>query len=525
MDAQALSKKALDSRARRNPAWATQVGLGGRDHELRGSSKESYLDEARELKALLREAEALSPSFDREALVTALSLELFEIAEVRSWERNPDLASEFFDHLFSTLIAAHLSPENRAESLAARLGGVEHFFEDGWPRFDAANVPPLWIEGAKKSLEGAPAFFDAIRDAAGGEDVERSIARAERVMARHASWLDRLSRDAKGVTALGEDRFRRLLALRRIGESPRELEALGERLVLRFKREMEEAALTVLAEAGRDSQTDLVREALNVVKDDHAGSFAEVLEEYRASILAAREFVVARGIATVPDVPLDVVETPTFLRHLIPFAAYIAPARFASPRRGVYLVTPKVELSSFPRADTRNVTVHEAYPGHHLQLSVAAQEASLAAFLCEVPDLTEGWALYCEALMGQHGYSSAPRERLIRARDARWRAVRIVLDVALHTGSMTAHEAASRLALETAMDFEEAEAEVLRYTLAPAYNLSYMWGRLQIEHMRDEAISTGWTERAFHDCLLTIGSVPVALVASEISRRGGIRQG
>lgn len=525
MNAQTLAQKALDSRARRNPSWATQVGLSGHDHELRASDKESYLDEARELEALLREAEALPPSFDREALVTALSLEHFELAEARTWERNPDLASEFFDHLFSTLIAAHLSPEDRAASLAARLGGVEAFFADAWPRFAAANVPPLWIGGAKKSLEGAPAFFDAVRDAAGGEDVERSIGRAEVVLKSHGEWLDRLARDAKGSTALGDEKFRRLLALRRIGESPRELASLGEKLVLRFKREMEEAALTVLAEAGHEPQTDPVTAALERVKDDHPASFAEVLHEYRASIQAARDFVAARGLATIPDVPLDVVETPAFLRHLIPFAAYMGPARFASPRRGVYLVTPKVELSSFPRADTRNVTVHEAFPGHHLQLSVAAEKASLAAFLCDVPDLTEGWALYCEAIMGMHGYTSAPAERLIRSRDARWRAVRIVLDVGLHAGSLSAQEASARLVLETGMDVEEAEAEVLRYTLAPAYNLSYMWGRLQIERLRERALSSGLSERAFHDALLKVGSVPVALVASEISRAGDIRQG
>jgi len=255
------------------------------------------------------------------------------------------------------------------------------------------------------------------------------------------------------------------------------------------------------------------------MKADHPRSFTEVLRAYEKAIEDARAFVVAQGLATAPDVPLDVVETPPFLRHLIPFAAYMGPARFATPRRGVYLVTPKVELSSFPNADTRNVTVHEAWPGHHLQLSVAAEKASLAAFLCEMPDLTEGWALYCEALMGARGYTSAPAERLVRARDARWRAVRIVLDVALHAQGLSPADAAARLALETGMDPEEAEAEVLRYTQAPAYNLSYMWGRLRIERLRERALAKGISEKTFHDGLLALGSVSVALVAEELERR------
>ena len=173
-------------------------------------------------------------------------------------------------------------------------------------------------------------------------------------------------------------------------------------------------------------------------------------------------------------------------------------------------------------ADTRNVTVHEAYPGHHLQLSVAAQKASLAAFLCEVPDLSEGWALYCEAIMGAHGYTAKPEERLIRARDARWRAVRIVLDVELHLGRLTPEQATARLADETGMGREEAAAEVLRYTQAPAYNLSYMWGRLRIEELRARVLGAGVSERAFHDAFLSIGTLPVDLVATETQRRLGL---
>ena len=124
--------------------------------------------------------------------------------------------------------------------------------------------------------------------------------------------------------------------------------------------------------------------------------------------------------------------------------------------------------------------------------------------------------------MGERGYTSAPAERLIRARDARWRAVRIVLDVALHTGRLTPAEASARLAAETGMAREEADAEVLRYTQAPAYNLSYMWGRVRIERMRERAHARGISDRSFHDALLALGSIPVDLAAEALE---DIRQG
>lgn len=515
----------------RHPAWATLVGIRSHDHELCVTSAEAFREEARELDAFLVAAEQLPESFDRDALVTQLRLELFELREARSWARDPDVASDFFDHLFALLLAAHLSPRERAVALLARLRGCEAFFSAAWSRFDPTVVPRLWVEGAKQSVGGSDAFLDAVRGAVAAvpelaREAEAPLAAARAVLATHARWLDDLHKQAQGDIPLGSEAFRRLLRLRHIGDSPEALVELGERLVDRFRSEMEEAAGLVLAEAGKDplGEGDAVAAALAVVRGDHPRSFAEVLQYYERSIVEAREFVRAKGLATVPDTPLDVIETPAFLRHLIPFAAYQGPARFATPRRGVYLVTPKVELSSFPNADTRNVTVHEAYPGHHLQLSVAAEKASLAAFLCEVPDLTEGWALYCEAIMGQHGYTAAPAERLIRARDARWRAVRIVLDVGLHTGRITPTDAASRLVLETGMDRAEADAEVLRYTLSPTYDLSYMWGRLQVERLREEALSRGLSERAFHDAFLALGSVSVALLARELERRADIRQ-
>ncbi|MFA5861509.1 MAG: DUF885 domain-containing protein [Candidatus Thermoplasmatota archaeon] len=524
-----LAEQVLAHRAMRHPAWATQVGIRTHDHELRDPSREAFEGEARELDAFLAAAEQLPESFDRDAIVTQLRLDLFELRDSRIWARNPDVASDYFDHLFALLLAAHISPRERSDALLARLRGCEAFFSAAWSRFDPSVVPPLWVEGAQQSARGAEAFLDAVRGAVLAvpglaRDVESPLAAARAVLVTHARWLEELHAKARGDVALGTEGFRRLLRLRHIGDSPEQLVVLGERLVGRFRREMEDAAGLVLAEAGKEPAHDVVGAALSLVRGDHPRTFAEVIQFYERSIVEAREFVRAKGLATVPDTPLDVVETPAFLRHLVPFAAYLGPARFATPRRGVYLVTPKMELSSFPNADTRNVTVHEAYPGHHLQLCVAAEKASLAAFLCEVPDLTEGWALYCEALMGQHGYTAAPAERLIRARDARWRAVRIVLDVALHTGGMTPQEAASRLVLETGMGVGEAEAEVLRYTLSPAYNLSYMWGRLQVERLRERALSSGLTERAFHDTFLSLGSVSVALLARELERRVDIRQ-
>lgn len=515
-----LAEDVLASRARRHPSWATQAGLRGHDARLRESSAQAIAEEAAEIQGLLARAHALVPSVERDALVTMLSLELFELAETRTWARNPDLAAEYFDHLFSLLLAAHLPPAERLAALSGRLDGCERYFLEGWDRFDPAVVPPLWVEGAMQSVDGAPAFLDAVRAfarEAGASGVARAriedgLARAAGVIERHRAWLRDLHPQARGEPALGAKRFETLLQLRRIDEPADALLRMGEELTARFRREVDEAALTVLAAHGREPGDDPAAEALALVRADHPASFAEVLRFYEASIREARAFVIERGLATPTDTPLDVLETPAFLRHLVPFAAYVGPARFATPRRGVYLVTPKVDLSAFPRADVRNTTVHEAWPGHHLQLAAAAERAGLVGYLADAVDLVEGWALYCEAVMGEHGYTAAPAERFIRARDALWRAVRITLDVGLHTGRLAPPEAAAVLSRETGMAEDEAAAEVLRYTLSPGYNLSYMYGRRRLEALRERHARAGGSARTFHDAVLRAGSLPVALL-------------
>jgi uncharacterized protein (DUF885 family) len=522
--AEALAEEMLHARARDEPAWATQVGLRGHDHVLGDPSPEAVHERFREVDAFLARAEALPPGPDRDVLLAVLLLERYEITDVRRHARDPDLAVEYLDHVFYLLLAAHLPDEEKLAALAGRLEGAPRFFLEGRRRFDPRDVPPLWVEGAIESADAGPAFFAAVREfcasakapAGAARRAEAALGPAEEALASHRAWLQSLHGEAKGDYGLGAEAFAALLRVRLVHETPGELLRMGAELSERFRREVREAALTVLAEAGREPGDDPVAEALDVVKDDHPRTFSDVLRAYEDAIREARAFVAQRGLASLDDVPLDVVETPPFLRHLIPFAAYVAPARFAAPRRGTYLVTPKVDLRAFPRADVRNTTVHEAYPGHHLHLARAAVETSLPAFLASAPDMTEGWALYCEHMMGEQGFTSTPAARFVRARDALWRAVRITLDVGLHAGGLRHEEAAAILSRETGMGPEEAAAEVLRYTQEPGYNLSYMWGRRRLEALREAWRGRGGDLRTFHDAVLGAGEIPVALVEERL---------
>src|SRR4029077_6408599 len=150
-----------------------------------------------------------------------------------------------------------------------------------------------------------------------------------------------------------------------------------------------------------------------------------------------------RDLVTVPDGErIDVIETPEYLRNVIPFAAYFEPATFDDDPKGIYIVTPSVDhdpnaMREHNLASISNTSIHEAYPGHHLQLDVARRNPSLTRLLTDAPEFVEGWGMYSELLMREHGFDAEPPFRVMLHTDAIWRACRIILDVRLHRGELS----------------------------------------------------------------------------------------
>jgi uncharacterized protein (DUF885 family) len=228
------------------------------------------------------------------------------------------------------------------------------------------------------------------------------------------------------------------------------------------------------------------------------------------------------------DEELVVMATPAFLRSMLPFAAYDPPGPFSDRQLGFYYVTPPPEglsgealalaMRSHPRASLATTGVHEAYPGHHLQLVSANRASTLARRVAAIPDggnlLVEGWAFYCEELMEREGFLADPSARLMRLNDQVWRACRVVIDVELHLGHMDVDHAVDYLVAETHMNRREAEIECRRYAEEPGQAMSYLLGKREVARLAElwRGAHRG-PLRAFHDELLSWGSLPPAVIA------------
>jgi len=216
---------------------------------------------------------------------------------------------------------------------------------------------------------------------------------------------------------------------------------------------------------------------------------------------------------------LNVVDTPSFLRHQIPFAAYLAPSIADLSQSAFYYVTPvsnHEELVEHNYAAIAQTSVHEAWPGHHLQFVTANQSdegSSLLRRLFPCATLYEGWALYCEQMMLEQGYDRYRGQTIVMLRDRLWRALRVIIDVNLHTGEWSHQQAVNEMVEKLGFSPQQAQAECNWYSLSPTVPMSYAVGWALINALRDIVQPADGDElKAFHDKLLSCGSVALPLV-------------
>jgi uncharacterized protein (DUF885 family) len=508
-----------------NPIEGTYLGIHTEDDRLGDGSRDALLAELASEKAHLAEVEALDPSglsptarFERDLEIHNVRRTIFDTEVVRTWERR-SLALDTIGNALFLIFAQDYAPlAERLDSIAGRLEAVPAYLEESRSRAVVPQVR-IWQQLEIGSAADLPSFLDEIL-AAGAElpDVERRrLSRAsDSAKAAMTGYLDWLNGSLAGGTndwALGSERYDELVTLRAF-------DGLDTDAILAIGKEQlgENRAARVGAAREIDPDADEAT-VMDRIKSDHPATFEEALDAYRDVMVRSRRHLIDEGIVTVPDDErIDVIPTPEYLRNVIPFAAYFSPPKFDPSPKGIYIVTPSVgndpnAMREHNYSSISNTSIHEAYPGHHLQLAVANRHPSLTRLLANAPEFVEGWGMYSEQLMREQGFDDAPNFRLMLYTDAIWRACRIILDVRMHRGEVSVEEATEFLVAETGFEVANAQAEVNRYTYTPTYQLSYLLGKVLLLQLRaDEQTRLGsrFDLREFHDTLLNNGSLPIS---------------
>jgi uncharacterized protein (DUF885 family) len=511
---------------RENPVVGTYLGLHWADHGWGDGSREAVLADLDAERSHLAAIEALDPvglsksaRLEREIELHNVRRAILETDTIRLWERRSTAMDTIGDGLF-LLFARDFSPlPERLESITARLEAMPAYLLEHRSRATAPQVR-LWQQLEIDAAGDLPAFLGEISaaagdalDEAGRRRLERAVATSSAALADHADWLRGTLANGTDDWALGRERYDELIRHRAFeGLDADAILAIGE----------EQLAANKAARAAAAREIDPTADEATVVdriKADHAATFEEALEEYRDAMLRARAHLIEHDIVTVPDDEwIDVIPTPAYLRNVVPFAAYFEPPKFDPRPSGIYIVTPSVgddpnAMREHNHSSISNTSIHEAYPGHHLQLSVAGRHPSLTRLVTDAPEFVEGWGMYSEQMMREQGFDDAARFRLNMHTDAIWRACRIILDVRMHRGELGVDEATDFLVGHTSFERANARAEVMRYTYTPTYQLSYLLGKvllLQLRADEQRRLGEAFRLRDFHDTLLRNGSLPIS---------------
>lgn len=511
-----------------HPTDAIYYGIDGYDHLLNDYSDDAYAAEKSLNEQSLTALEAISPQdlSPDEAIDYAL---LKGKLTIQSYENRKEDYRLKWPETYSPIEAIYIltvrDTNDFAGNLLSRLNRSPSLLQQGIANLSrrGANPPKLWTEMALEGAKGALTFLESLsahpkvrRAAIDATALNSAIAKAADALADFAEFLERdLLPRSSGLYAVGLEHYELLLRYKHFLDfDARTLLQLGEELFARTKRELTE--LTAQIAPGKS-----IEEAALAIQANHPSS-AEVLSAYQKAMEAARGFVKEKSLVSFPPKEeLHVVPTPEFRRHEIPFAAYLSPSPKDPAQVGYYYVTPVSDddlLREHNWVGLENTSVHESYPGHHLQFSLAnsiAAASTLPRLMNESSVFYEGWALYCEQLMQEQGFLKTKEHRFVMLKDRLWRALRIIIDVKTQTGRMTYDEAADLMVGELHFPRAQACGDLNWYSQSPAVPMGYALGWTIINRLRDQEknrFGSKFTLREFHDKLLSAGSISLPLV-------------
>jgi uncharacterized protein (DUF885 family) len=469
---------------------------------------------------------------DYRLIFDGLKAQEFSVEKSRDLEEDPSSYPNILAGIGFLMFSREYAPfSERMSKLANRMELMPAVLEDG--KRNLKNPPKLWTEISIETTKGALGFYKdligkTISEMPEGDELRKRMqAGNEKVIAGLQSYQQFLEKDllprSTGSYKDGRENFvYRLKNFYLMDQTPEQIKAAANEVLVATKAEMDRVAAKL-------DPNKKWWETLEEAKKKHWPA-EQVLAEYRKTTERARQWVLDKKLASIPEEKLDVIETPLFMRFVTPYAAYFAPAAFEKEQKGFYFVTPvNPDLPAEEREglvgefyiDIENTTVHEAYPGHHLQF-IHQNRLSKIRRISGTSLMSEGWGLYCERLAEEFDFYSTPIDSLQAYRWLLVRAVRVLIDVGLHVDGMSFDEAVNLMLEHTKLERGAAEGEVRRYTQTPTQPLSYLMGMLMIQDLRNEfkkAQGDRFQIGEFHDAVLSHGSIPVPMIRESMMKK------
>jgi len=530
---------------------ATFTGLHTHDHQLPDWSREARDTEVSEMAALHDALFTAAPrasdavlaadieAVDAELARANIDVRILETQTRFFHDRNPALfTGEAIFSVVSLLLRPTQPIERCTDAIIARLGEIPSFL-GAMPAALTEPVPAIWIDRAIREARVFSAFLlgplrlwcdeHHVSSAVRGSLID-AAAHAAHAFDASADWLDQAPRDVHSGYAIGVEAYEILLQRGHFCTQS------AHDLLQRMLGELPAANARFHALATEVAGSP---EALGAALANDRPSEAEYLTVFASQFEACRSLALAHDQVEWPDWPLRYVPIPAWAREIAPqlyFLFYRSPAPYEPRAEHLYLVTP-VDDTIAPDARERrlkawnhstitlNHVVHHGALGHHVQNGHATHRShsrigKIAAVDCASRigmflggSMAEGWACYATQLADELGFLT-PLERAAEQQSRVRMLARAIVDIRLHTGDFSFADAVAYYVQEVGMPEAAAVGEATKNSMFPCTAVMYWLGTHGILDLRDTMRRRpDYSQRQFHDALLSRGSIPVALAA------------
>lgn len=546
-----VSKDWLEGSLKLSPVFATSVGDHRYDAELDDVSAAGRAARIKFNKDILKALQALQPAgLSRANQVDFLILEnqlqgqIWTDEVLQDWAWDPLVYSNTAGSALNTLMAREFAPlPDRLRSAAARMEKLPAMLAQSRKELQPARVPKVHAETVVGQNKGLHSLVKEVMNQAGalsGADrarLDAAAAALKRAIDEHQVWLEKsLVPTAAGDFRIGAEKYDQKLAFALNSPLSRaEIKTKARAALTDIRAQMYEIARGVVA--GRpgapeapanpspEQQQKVIEAALELTyakKPPRNG----LVEEAERQLKQTTAFVRAKDLVTVPTDPVKIILTPEFQRGVA--VAYCdPPGPLDKGQSTFYKISPIPEDWTDAQADSflreynvygmQEVTIHEAMPGHYLQLAHSNRYPSVLRSVLFSGTFVEGWAVYAQDIMAEAGYLDSDPLYLLAHLKLHLRVIaNALLDQGVHVDGMTREEAMKLMTVQAFQQEREAAGKWVRAQVSSAQLPTYFVGWQEHWALRREAEKRWGADfnlKRYHDKVLSFGSPPARFVS------------
>ena len=512
------------------PTYATLDGVHTYDDHLEDLSRQAIEAEVHALTGYVRRLDEIRPEtltpverLEHRMLAANVKGRIFELEEVRTWERNPQHYSDLIaSSLAGQVLFTYAPAAERARRVLSKLRQVPRLIQAA--RDNIKEPPGIFVKVGIEGMRGALTFIDQELPRALAEvddlhllgDLADAQAEASQAVAAYIQHLEtEIGPKARGSFRIGRDKFEQKLKLEEGLPIP------IDRLLAIATRELKTTQEAFKSLAGRMNGGDPL-EAWARTKAKHPKP-GELVDVGREQLDELATFLERQALITLPPgEPITVAPTPEFYRWS--FASMWTPGPFETkPTRAYYYLTEVDPSWPRERQDEHlrdynyptlwSISIHEVYPGHflHFQHLRRVESKARKSIMFAPASFVEGWAHYCEEMMMEAGFGRQDYSvKLGQLAEALIRLARFIVCIRLHAEDMSVEQGVRFFRDEAFMEEGSARREAERGTFDPMY-LVYSVGKLMLMKLRQDCKQQqgkSFSLRTFHDTLLGHGTAP-----------------